>query len=224
MLLQMKETFRTSTLKVEDSRMAKILAHPQDLRYLAPFIGREQRASEVAQALAVPLTTLAYRIRKLLDLGLLEVARIKRRAGSPVKHYRAVADTFFVPFEATDAATLAALLKQWEEPWLSMFHRGYAHALEESVTPWGMRIWRDEAGELRVAPSPKTDRPWDAAADTTPAVLDELMLNLYLEPQAAKALQRELLEVIGRYAGKGGTQPHFLRVMLTPLKEGKVLH
>ena len=228
MLLRMKEPFRTSpseltTLTVNDPRAAAVLAHPLQLRFLSPFIGRERRAREVAQLLDVPLTTLAYRIDRLLELGLLEVTRVEKRTGSPIKHYRAVADAFFVPFAATDAETLEALLRQWEEPWLGMFHRGYARALEETKERWGVRVWRDEGGEMQVAPTSEAGRTRNIETDGTPALLDALVVDLKLDAPEAGELRRELLEVIRRYSGKGGMERHFLRVMLTPIKEDEVL-
>ena len=228
MLLQMKEPLRTSSsepvnLTITDPRAAAVLAHPLHLRYLSPFIGQERRAGEAAQLLDVPLTTLSYRIGRLLELGLLEVTWVEKRTGSPIKHYRAVADAFFVPFAATDAETLEALLRQWEEPWLGMFHRGYARALEETKERWGVRVWRDEGGEMQVAPTSEAGRTRDIETDGTPALLDALVVDLKLDAPEAGELRRELLEVIRRYSGKGGMERHFLRVMLTPIKEDEVL-
>ena len=224
----MKEPFRISApdlpvLTISDPRAAAVLAHPLQLRFLSPFIGRERRAGEVAQLLGVPLTTLAYRVDRMLELGLLEVTRVEKRAGSPIKHYRATADAFFVPFEATDAETLEALLRQWEEPWLGMFHRGYVRVLEETSERWGVRIWRDGEGAMQVSPKFEASGTWAAEKGEVPAVLDVLTVDLRLNAQETKALRRELLEVIRRYSGMEGQERHFLRVMLTPLKEDEVL-
>lgn len=215
----MEDPVRTSQ-QVDDPQAASIIADPAQLRFLSPFIGRARRASEVARELGVPLTTLLYRVRKMKSVGLLRTDRVERRAGSPLSYYRAVADTFFVPFEATTAETLQALLKGWEEPWLSMFHVGYAFALEQAGPDWGVRVWRDDAGEVRVTPAVSPKEPWEAAAPATPAVLDELVPDLRLGREDAKALQRDLLDLLGRYSGRGG-EPYFLRLMLTPLPEQK---
>ena len=170
----------------------------------------------------MPLTTLAHRIQKLLALGLLEVTHLEKRSGSPLKHYRAVADAFFVPFEATDAETLETLFERWEKPWSTLFHRSYAKMLNETGKRWGISVWRDETGELRVAPAPQ---PGQALTTDVPALLDELIFDLRLTDREARALQAELLGIIGRYSGKHGGQgiSHFLRVMLTPTRERKVL-
>lgn len=219
----MEDAVRTS-VQLDDPRAAAIVADPAQLRYLSPFVGHTRLASDAARELGVPLTTLLYQIRKLQRVGLLRVERVERRGGSPLKYYRAVADTLFVPFEATTAETLEALLKGWEEPWLSMFHSGYANALGEAGANWGVRVWRDDAGEVRVAPATSLEGPLDAATPTMPAVLDELVPFLYLDHNDAKALQRDLLSLLGHYSGRGGREPYLLRLMLTPLRErGKVL-
>ena len=216
----MKDSFRNSTL-VRDPHAAAVFAKPLDLRFLSPFIGRTRLASEVARELGVPLSTLAYRIKKLLALELLEVAHVEKRPGSPLKHYRAVSDAFFVPFEATDAETLEVLLERWEKPWSAMFHRGYAQALSETGERWGVSVWRDETGEVRVAPAPQQEREEDVS------VLDELALGLRLSREEVKGLKGELLELLQRYSNGNtehrGSRPHLLRVMLTPLAEDKVL-
>lgn len=215
----MEDTVRTSVQYINDPHAAAVVADPAQLRFLSPFIGRARRAAEVARELGVPLTTLLYRIRKLKALGLLQLVGVQRRAGSPLSYYRAVADTLFVPFEATTAETLQALLKGWEEPWLSMFHRGYARALEEARPNWGVRVWRDDAGEVRVTPAASPEQAWDATPAALPAVLDELLPDLRLNREDAKALQRDLVDLINRYSGRGGDEQYFLRLMLTPLPE-----
>ena len=228
----MKDTFRTCKV-IRDANAATVFTKPLDLRFLSPFIGRPRLASEVARELGVPLSTLAYRIRKLQKLGLLRVARIEKRSGSSLKYLCASANAFFVPFEATDAETLEVLLKRWDEPWSAMFHRGYAEALSRAGEGWGISVWRDRSGELRVAPQMIQATNAENTAEVSdepmsePPALDELILGLRLTPEEVQALREELLSVLRRYAdrqsGEGGSYPHFLRVMLTPLAESKVL-
>ena len=218
----MKEPFRTS-LVVREPGAAAVFAQPLDLRYLSPFIGQARLVSSVARELEVPLTTLAYRVKKLLALGLLEVDRVEQRKGSPLTYYRAAADAFFVPFEATDAETLDALLARWEEPWASLFHRSYARALDETGGRWGVQVWRDETGEVRVAPRPQLEPAWNPSAESAPALLDELVLGLRLDNEDAKQLQRDLLHLLQRYSSRQGAQPYFLRLVLTPTTGNKVL-
>lgn len=220
----MKDPVRTSVQQINDPQAAAVVADPAQLRFLSPFIGHARRAAEVALELGVPLTTLLYRVRKMEALGLLRVVGVQRRAGSPLRYYRAVADTLFVPFEATTAETLQVLLRRWEEPWLSMFHRAYARALEDARPNWGVRVWRDDTGEVRVTPASSPTEPFNPAAPALPAVLDELLPDLRLNHEDAKTLQQDLVDLIGRYSGRGGSKPYFLRLLLTPLSEqNKVL-
>lgn len=196
----------------------RYLADPLRLRFLSPFIGRERTALEVARELNIPLSTLLYQINKMIQIDLLKIIEIKKRSGSPIKHYRAVADAFFVPFDATDADSLETLLKAWEEPWLSTFHQAYAQALTQLSPAWGIAVCR-EGEDIRVVPAP---------ADTMtlthpPALLDELIVDLPMSDTAARALQSELLAVIDRYRDSGGMRRYFLRIMLTPSSADKVL-
>jgi DNA-binding transcriptional ArsR family regulator len=218
----MKVAVRTSDI-VKDSQVAKLIVEPLQLRFLTPFIGRERSASEVARELDVPLTTLAYRLEKLLEAGLLRVTRIRKRSGSPVKLYRAVADSFFVPFEVTDADSLESLIKRWEEPWLSMFHHAYAQALAEAGSGWGVRVWRDGTDEIRVVPDLVRPGAWHSDLSHSPVLLDELFLDVRLSHEDAKALRQRLLEVIKTYQGRKGTDRYFLRIMLAPSSANKVL-
>lgn len=99
-----------------------------------------------------------------------------------------------------------------------MFHHAYARALEDARPHWGVRVWRDDGGEVRVTPATSPEGPLDATAAMMPAVLAELLPDLRLDREDAKALQRDLMDLIARYSGRGG-EPYFLRLMLTPLFE-----
>jgi hypothetical protein len=213
----MKDDFRNR--KVITHRQAvRYLADPLRLRFFSPFIGRERAALEVARELNLPLSTLLYQIDRMIQIDLLKIIRIKKRSGSPIKYYRAVADAFFVPFEATDADSLETLLKAWEEPWLSTFHQAYAQALMQLSSSWGIAICR-EGKDIRVVPAP-TDT---VSLTHPPALLDELVVDLQMSDTAARALQNELLELIDRYRNSGGMKRYFLRIMLTPSSADKVL-
>jgi len=75
----------------------------------------EHSLSELQRMLAMPLPKLHYHVRRLLDAGLLTVSRTQPRAGRPVQFYRAVAERFLVPLDASPALPgdgLAAELRQ----------------------------------------------------------------------------------------------------------------
>ena len=79
---------------------------------LSPFVGAARTASSVARELEMPLNTLLYGLKGLLEVGLIEVTHEERRAGRAVKHYRAVAEAFFLPYAVTPAETPEVLLAQ----------------------------------------------------------------------------------------------------------------
>jgi hypothetical protein len=86
-----------SRMVVRDERAALLFTQPQQRRLLLWFARRPKSVGEAAAALGMDLKRAHYFIRRLADLGLLVVAGERRRAGRPVKLYRAVADSFFIP-------------------------------------------------------------------------------------------------------------------------------
>lgn len=139
-------------LELDSSEAAQIFADPRSRRFIEPFIGRERTVKEVAAELDVTMSSALYRVRQLAALGLLEVTRSEPRHGRPIKHYRAVAEGFFVPFELTLAETFATfrqtvmanaqrLLDEnlWQA-WLATNDSGR----------WGVHIFRGTQGDLNV--------------------------------------------------------------------------
>src|SRR5688572_16669477 len=96
----MKEQSLTSPMHIDAPDRAAAFADPRRRRILTAFMGREQSLSEAAAALAMPLNLLAYHVGALLRLQLLRVTREQKRAGRPIRFYRAVADRFLVPAAA----------------------------------------------------------------------------------------------------------------------------
>jgi len=99
----MKDAALSRTLRVKDKRTARAFADPLRRRLLLTFVGREQALAEVAHASRLDLKRLHYHVTALKKLGLVAVTRTQRRAGRPIKFYRAVADAFFVPAELETA-------------------------------------------------------------------------------------------------------------------------
>ena len=96
----MEEPSLSSALRVEAPDRAAALVDPARRRILTAFMGRERSLSEAAGTLAMPLNRLAYHVGALLRLRLLRVTREQKRAGRPIRYYRAVADRFLVPAAA----------------------------------------------------------------------------------------------------------------------------
>lgn len=87
---------------INDPRWVRAISHPLRIRLLAML--DEQAASPVllASALNQPLGTVAYHVRVLYDLGLVELVSTRQRRGATEHYYRTTAHPRFTD-EAWDA-------------------------------------------------------------------------------------------------------------------------
>ena len=75
---------------VVDARVVKALSHPTRRRILELLQERELASPvELAQALGMPLGTVSYHVRRLDQLGFIELATRTQRRGAIEHHYRA---------------------------------------------------------------------------------------------------------------------------------------
>ena len=201
---------------ISDPQTAPRLMLGWTMRYLAPFLGQEVTLSEAARELDVTLPRLHYQVRRLLEGGLLSV-RGGLRGRRRVRLYRAVADTFFVPFELMPAETVAAGMAKADLPWLGLFLRSLERVRQDYPGEWGMWIGRGAAGGIHASIGQHA-QGWSLEAPELPAVLlGGWVTDLQLDHDDAKALQRELGEVTRRYLGRGGNQRYLLQLRLAPL-------
>lgn len=208
---------------VTDPKAAAYLADPHHAVYLYPFIGRERTASDVARVYKISIKTLLYQINRLIELGLLRVTRLEARRGNPIKHYRAVADAFFVPHEATDNETLEMMVDQWSQSLQPLYLRAFAHALGGVSPGWGVRISRDGTGLLRISPAMKPEEDWNTFEPDAPLLMEGWLTDLHLDFEDAKALQLELVEMYLKYAAKRGAQRYIVRIAAAPMPENDEL-
>ncbi|GHF54321.1 transcriptional regulator [Deinococcus metalli] len=204
---------------MHDARQAELLFDERTRRLLAPFVGHDRTASQVAALLGTPLNSLLRGVRLLLDAGLLTVTREEKRAGRPVRHYRAVAERFALPYALTPAETPEALL--------AAEHAGPEARLRQGLVGAGLELVRQQQGVvgvhavmdgprlvLRNAVGP--DAPWNFLDPAAPAMVDYWLEDLRLDFEEAKALQAELCELFARYRRRTGQQAYTLRLALAP--------
>jgi hypothetical protein len=131
---------------------ARLLTDPASVRYFKPFLGAEKSQTEAARELDCELAALHYRVKQLLEAGLLEVARLEKRAGRPIKRYRSVAPEIFVPFALTPYADLEESLADQIAPvWKGMIS-GLATTYWQAGS-YGRKIYRDEKGVVWTSPA-----------------------------------------------------------------------
>ena len=186
--------------------------------------------SEVAAELQVNMSSVLYRVRQFIRLGLLEETRIEPRKGRPVRFYRSVADGFFAPFAATPLVTQEALSPH--------AFGAFQRALNESVgRAWlaaagerqtlGVHLYRNESGALsqNIVPDPDLDEPTrffgQLLEPDEPAVWDTWG-SLKLTREDAKALQHEIASLLERYYPKvkeTGGDAYIVRLAMAPLHD-----
>ena len=202
---------------VRDPAAARFLVRPSGLRRLAPFLGPPRSVAEVARAAGDTANTVLRRVERLVALGLVEVAEARPRRGRPVRRYRATADVFFVPFEATGAADLEAALADRDAYWERLLRRHVVRARSEAMGVWGTRIYRDARGRVQVQTAVSPDANASMLDDGMPAALSAWRDQLWLEHGDAKALQRELYDLVQRYQRRRGGQRYVVHVGLAAI-------
>jgi DNA-binding transcriptional ArsR family regulator len=209
-------------LRIEEPEAVQVLIDHHELRFLKPFVLKEHSLSQAAKELGMTPSAMLYRIKKLLRLGLIELARVEPRKGRAVKYYRATSERFFVPFEATSAESLERLLYEMDEEGLHDFvkHRVRASA---DLPSWGLGVCRTANGLMSVsflpAPDHHPDRIVEMVLETDFPAIWASFSRLYLSYEGAKALQHDLVKLFELYKehGQGSGQAYLLRLGLTPV-------
>ena len=215
----MKGQRSPNILTVHHPEAAAILANPHTLRQLEPFLARDMTVKEAAEETSEKPNTVLSRVRRFLKLGLLEVVREEPRQGRAVKVYRSVADGFFIPFEATSAESLEAALAERDAYWQDLLRRNVVRARLEKVETYGTRIYRDARGRLQVQMAVTPEQNYTTLDRDDPAVLSAWRDAVYLDFEDAKALQREMFDLLKRYQQKRGAQRYIVRLGLAPVRQ-----
>ena len=188
------------------------------MRVLAEFTGRENTVSCAAAALGLSVTA-AYKLLKRFEAcGLVGVTRTEARAGRAVRHYRAVADAFFVPFRTLPPERIS------EQNWAlhgTLFRRGLDRLYHEErfvEQDWGVLTRVAPNGGVYLEIASAAGRSWDDLIREGPAVVSGWH-TVYLGPDDAKALQGELEGVLAKYLSKRGPRKYLLGAFLTDIKD-----
>ncbi len=208
---------------VTDPAATQILLDHERRGYLEPFMRAERSTSEAAAELGVPVKDMAYRVQRMLRVGLLSVTGEQRRAGRPVKRYRAPR-RFFVPFAVLPEADLVEMFEELVTPLQAGLLQGMVRAVtdtEWNVHDWGYRVELNDKGEASVIPLSQEGDPsahiYDQILqDDAPAVFLGYV-PLRLDFPRAKELQRDLIELLGRYQQDRGSGVYWVSAALAPV-------
>ena len=203
---------------ITEAKAADTLLNPLTLRQLEPFFAPKSIV-EAARETGEKANTVLSRVRRFIGLGLLEVASEQKRAGRSVKHYKTVAEVFFVPFEATTSESLERMMAARDSYWENLLRTGVVAARREEVGSWGTRIYRDTRGRLQVQTAVTPDSNYTMLGGGHPAVLSAWRDSVYLDFADAKALQQEMFALLQRYHQKQGAQRYIVRLGMAPVKK-----
>ena len=204
------QPLRGAVLRVEEADRADALLDARTLRFLAQFARAEASADAAARELGVNHSTLAYRVARLLESGLLVPAGTGPSRARRVRLYRTAADVFFVPFGATRLAEpVDVLLREYGPVQRAIFRNfleaGFAFVGLDAARDFGFVVALGPGGDMvaRHGPDPSSRWSADTSAPDAPA-LHAGWGELRLDFADAKALQREMTELFARYSRRRG--------------------
>jgi hypothetical protein len=214
---------RDATTVVE-AAPARFLLDPERIRFLRPFMLAERSTALAAQEVGVSVKDMAYRVKRMAALGLVTCTGQRRRAGRPVRLYRAP-NAFFIPFTSVPEGDLEEMVEALLRGPQRRLVRGLVETLagsERDLHRWGWRLELDREERLSIRPSedPEGDEPlFRRLLDEGNPALYMANLPLRLGHADAKRLQRDLVALVERYDGRDGEDTYMLTMGLTPLNE-----
>ncbi len=212
MLHDMKESKSLSVKIINSSEAADILMNPKTLRQLEPFLAKPCTISQAAHETHEKANTVLARVKRFEKLELVKVIKEEKRGGRPIKHYQSTANIFFVPYEATTAETLEVMMQERDLYFASLLRRGVVQARTEDIGTWGTRIYKDQRGRLQIQTAVTPDKNYTMLDADRPAVLSAWRDSVYLDYQDAKALQKEMFQLLQKYNQKEGAQRYIVRL------------
>ena len=180
--LQPKGLLLSTTYEVDSSSVASVLDDGRRRRLLLTLVSQERSLKEAADLNGLPLNLAHYHLKKLLAADLIGITREQKRAGRPVRFYRARYSAFFIP---------ASLLRLRPAEQLA---RSLAEALERSRDRSGAGVLLDvdDCGRARMR-EVQTNGPMPL----------EIWRRVSLSRKQAEALFDEMAALIHRYENLG---------------------
>lgn len=216
-------------MTVTEPAAVKLLTQGRARWVLGEFLKGESSISSVARALRADIRVVHRDALALLGAGLLRVVRQEERAGRPVKVYSATASAFFVPFSATDAATVGELLGRRKEKYDELFDTASMrtfqalHEEQSGGREWGVRVYLDPDGNVGVDTSYQGAELVDAAVryQGPRGLMLDVRADVRLTEAEAHEVQMELIKILMRlrpaslnHEAAGTGRPFLLRLGL----------
>lgn len=182
---------RTAALQVDDPRAAAVFVDRTQRRYLAPFMTRPCATAEAARELGISVSRMGYQVRKLLHLGL--IRDVPQALGTTVRRYQAAATRFVVPLSAVPSDDMEALYRRFSADRRDEQLKSVVNEALRLATAWQI-VYPEHPGADRAVIEPAT-----GAGTMDLGVVDHGWTLALTQGEAAR-MQRELLDVVARYA------------------------
>ncbi len=190
--------FSRHVYEVQRSDQAVVLSDAASRRYFKPFLGVEKSVASASREVGCSVETMAYRVKTFVAADLLRLTRVEKRRGRPIKHYRSVADVFFLPLAVMPFTDVEEMLQAQSKPWIEFLLREIAHAIQQAKEV-GQYLYRDSVGEVWFSGSPPSET-LDSASKVA-AVFDSFG-ELHLTNEEAQNLKQALSRIFTSYSEK----------------------
>lgn len=207
-------SYRGEWFTASTPEQARLLSDPAALRHLEPFIGRTLGAGAAAREAGVSVERMLYRVRQFLKAGLLEQVGEEKRAGRPVKLYRAPGG-LRVPFALTPFADLEAQVARHGLPFDRLRARASGRRLHR-LEHHARLIYRDD-GRGEVHSETETPGPEVLRQDLSRDHMGVVWLNDSTARRMSE-LMDEWRELMGHAAtDRTGKQPYLIQAVFLAL-------
>lgn len=176
--------------RVTDPAQAAIVADPIRSSFLRPFLGRACTVSEAAATLGCTPNAMLYRVRRMIDVGLLQIVGTRTRPGRPIKIYCSVHDGYFVPMNVMRYDDLRDRVASQGRTLVNQLTDAYAAVLFSSPDS-GRALLRNRDGEVWA-----TDLPPEKNHRGNSVFLCDL--TVALTPQEALSIRETLTTAMDR--------------------------
>lgn len=204
--------------RVDDPTQAAIITDPVRSRFLGPFLGRERTVTQAATEVGCTPNSMLYRVRRMVDVGLLTVVGSRSRPGRPIKVYRSSHHGYFVPNEAMPYDDIQHRVGRQGRGLIELLTHAYTDVLFRSGNS-GRVLARDEHGDYWT-----TDLPPDVNHKGQPAFTTDTTINLTAEEAAqirdllANAINRGL-DHSRQAEGRNSAHPYLMFCAILPIPQ-----
>lgn len=177
----------SNSVQLSTEAQARVLMDPINQKILDVLLTRDASARELVDLTHLPMHRVHYRLKLLLEHDFVLIKETLRRAGRPIRVYRAAAQSWVLPFELTPSSDLADFVGKSSEQWLKQVFQPIANKIGQPVH---FLFARHGPGPAYLDPkmSPQDQKQMDRFLIHTQDFL--------IDPEKVEALKAAVIQVI----------------------------